>query len=185
MRPFALSLIALLLVASAASADTIVLKNGRRITASNVIEDADHVTYDTPAGQMSIPKSIVDRIDRDGFTASSHSSASSEPPVSAPAIEPVRGYEEISAFAVHDDSIDFSYIAKLELEARSGGKVAAKKPPPLITPPLNFSSAKAKLPEPSITIARASVSLPTISAFFSISLSSTFTKASSHRLSIP
>lgn len=127
MRLFAFSLNFLLLAASAASADTIVLKNGRRISASNVTEDSDRVTYDTPAGQMSIPKSIVDRIDRDGFSASAHSSASSEPPVSTPAIEPVRGYEDVSAQAVHDDSIDFSYIAKLELEARSGGKIACEK----------------------------------------------------------
>jgi hypothetical protein len=32
-----------------ASADTIVLKNGRRIVASDVTQDADHVTYQTPA----------------------------------------------------------------------------------------------------------------------------------------
>ncbi len=127
MRPFAPFALSLLLAASAASADTIVLKNGRRIVASNVVEDADHVSYDTPAGQMSIPKSIVDRIDRDGFTASSHSSASSEPPVSAPSIEPVRGYEEIAALAIHDDAIDFAYITKLELDARTGSKAAAEK----------------------------------------------------------
>jgi tetratricopeptide (TPR) repeat protein len=127
VHPFAISLLVWVLAASAAAADTIVLKNGRRIIASNVVEDADHVTYDTPAGQLSIPKAIVDRIDRDGFTASSRSSAFSEPPVSAPTLEPVRGYEEISALAIHDDSIDFSYIAKLELEARSGGKVPAEK----------------------------------------------------------
>jgi tetratricopeptide (TPR) repeat protein len=127
VRRYAFSLISLLLAAWAASGDTIVLKNGRRISASNVTEDADHVTYDTPAGQMSIPKSIVDRIDRDGFPASAHSLASSEPPVSAPAIEPVRGYPDISDLAIHDDSIDFSYIAKLELEARSGDKIAAEK----------------------------------------------------------
>jgi hypothetical protein len=59
------------LAASFASADTIVLKNGRRIVASNVTEDGDHITYETPAGQMSIPKSIVERIDRDNLGYSS------------------------------------------------------------------------------------------------------------------
>ncbi len=76
---------------------------------------------------MSIPRSIVDRIDRDGATYSSSASATAAPPVSAPAIEPVRGYEEISALTVHDNSIDFSYLAQLEGEARGGGKVAIEK----------------------------------------------------------
>src|SRR5580692_6843027 len=115
-----------LLVVSSAAADTIVLKNGRRIVASNVTEDSDHVTYDTPAGQMSIPKSIVDRIDRDGFAFTS-SSAASPPPVSAPEIEPVRGYEDISAKTVHDNAIDFSFLSQLETDARSGNKVAIEK----------------------------------------------------------
>src|SRR5277367_1066746 len=73
----------LLLVVSSAAADTIVLKNGRRIVAASVTEDGDRVRYETPAGTMSIPKSIVARIDRDGLGYSSGSSASSEPPVSA------------------------------------------------------------------------------------------------------
>lgn len=110
----------LLFVASAASADTIVLKNGRRITAEAVTEDAEHVTYLTPAGQLSLPKSIVARIEKDDFGYSS-ASHSSEPPVSAPEIEPVRGYEDVAALAVHDNAVDFGYISRLESEARSGG----------------------------------------------------------------
>jgi predicted negative regulator of RcsB-dependent stress response len=112
--------------ASALAADTIVLKNGRRIIATNVVEVGDRVTYDTPAGQMSIPKSIVDRIDRDGFTFNS-SAAAAPPPVSAPEIEPVRGYEDISAKAVRDNAIDFSYLAQLETDARSGNRIAVDK----------------------------------------------------------
>jgi predicted negative regulator of RcsB-dependent stress response len=112
--------------ASASASDTIVLKNGRRIIATNVVEVGDRVTYDTPAGQMSIPKSIVDRIDRDGFAFNS-SAAAAPPPVSAPEIEPVRGYEDISAKAVHDNAIDFSYLAQLETDARSGNRIAVDK----------------------------------------------------------
>ena len=117
----------LLLVVSSSTADTIVLKNGHRIVATSVTEDASHVTYQTPAGQMSVPKSIVLRIERDNFTYSSASSASSEPPVSAPQIEPVRGYEDVARLAVHDDAIDFAYIARLETDARSGSAVAIEK----------------------------------------------------------
>ncbi len=111
----------MLLLVSSAAADTIVLKNGRRIVASNVTEDNDHVSYDTPAGQMSIPKSIVARIDRDSFGYSSAARASSAPPVSAPALDPVRGYDAVARLAVHDDAIDFAYLAQLEVNARSGG----------------------------------------------------------------
>lgn len=116
--------ILVLAVLCCASADTIVLKNGKRIVASNVTEDATHVTYETPAGQMSIPKSAVLRIERDNLSYTSASHADTQPPVAAPRIEPLRGYEEVQQLAVHDDAIDFAYIAKLETEARSGDKAA-------------------------------------------------------------
>jgi hypothetical protein len=118
----------LLLAVSSAAADTILLKNGRRIIASNVIEDGDHVRYETPAGEMSIPKSIVARIDRDNLGYSGAGAvATSVPPVSAPEIDPLRGTEDISRLVIHDDSIDFGYIAQLEGAARSGGSLAVDK----------------------------------------------------------
>jgi tetratricopeptide (TPR) repeat protein len=115
------------LAASSASADTIVLKNGRRIVASNVTEDGDHITYETPAGQMSIPKSIVERIDRDSLGYSSAAGASSVPPISVAAVDPARGYEDVTRLTVHDNAIDFGYIAQLESSARSGGATAVEK----------------------------------------------------------
>ena len=127
MRLLRPSIVALLLTVSSAKADTIVLKNGRRIVAENVSEDASHVTYQTPAGQMSIPKSVVARIEHDDFTYSSAGPALSEPPVSAPEVEPVRGYEDVAAHAVHGDSVDYGYIAQLENEGRSGGLAAVAK----------------------------------------------------------
>ncbi|MFZ1971804.1 MAG: tetratricopeptide repeat protein [Candidatus Acidiferrales bacterium] len=127
MRSVALIASLVLLAVFFAAADTIVLKNGRRIVASNVTEDHDHVSYDTPAGQMSIPKSIVARIDRDGFGYSSAAKASSEPPVSAPQITPVIGYDDVARLVVHDDAIDFTYLAQLEVNARSGGATAIDK----------------------------------------------------------
>lgn len=112
---------------SSAAADTIVLKNGRRIVASSVTEDGERVRYETPAGQMSIPKSIVARIDRDGLGFVSGSSASSEPPVSAPHVDPIRGYEDIARLVIHDNAIDFGYIAQLETDARSHAPLAIEK----------------------------------------------------------
>ncbi len=127
MRPAASLAILVALAVSSAAADTIVLKNGRRIQAANITEDGEHVTYETPAGQMSIPKSIVARIERDNYTYSSAARAASEPPVSAPQVEPVRGYEEVVHLTVHDDSIDFAYLAHLESDARSGSAMAVEK----------------------------------------------------------
>lgn len=114
-------------VSVSTAADTIVLKNGRRIVADNVTEDAQHVTYQTPAGQLSIPKSIVARIERDGLRYSSAPGAGAEPPVSAPQIEPVRGYEEVAALTVHDNAIDFGYLARLEADARTGSAASIAK----------------------------------------------------------
>jgi tetratricopeptide (TPR) repeat protein len=113
--------------ASSAAADTIVLKNGHKIVATDVTQDADHVTYQTPAGQLTIPKSIVARIDRDDFSYSSAANADSEPPVSAPTIEPVRGYEDVAQLAVHDDAVDYGYLSKLDNDARGGSAVAIAK----------------------------------------------------------
>ena len=114
-------------MSSSAAADTIVLKNGRRIVAENVTEDDSHVTYQTAAGQLSIPKSIVARIEHDNFGYSSASRASAEPPVSAPQVEPVPGYEDVQALAVHDNAIDFAYLSRLDADARSGSAVAVAR----------------------------------------------------------
>jgi tetratricopeptide (TPR) repeat protein len=118
-----------LLAVSSAAADTIVLKNGRRITAANVTDDGEHVSYETSAGRFTLPKSIVARIEKDQFAYSSASAshAGDQPPVSAPEIAPVRGYVDIARLAVHDDSIDFAYIARLETDARSGTAAAIEK----------------------------------------------------------
>jgi tetratricopeptide (TPR) repeat protein len=123
----ALSLTVAFALASSVAADTIVLKNGRRIIASNVTQDADHVTYDTPAGQLSIPKSIVDRIEHDDFAPSSSSRAGVEPPVSEPQIQFAPGYEDVSKLVVHDNAVDFAYLAKLDTDARSNNVIAVAK----------------------------------------------------------
>jgi len=127
VRQTALLAFFLVVAVSFANADTIVLKNGRRIVASNVVEDGERITYETSAGQMSIPKSIVARIDHDNFSFSSAESKASAPPVSAPQIDPVRGYDDVARLTIHDNSIDFGYIAELENNARSGGAAAIEK----------------------------------------------------------
>ena len=118
---------ALLLLAVSSVADTIVLKNGRRIVAANVKEEGERVSYETPAGTMSIPKSSVARIDHDGFAYSSTERASAEVPIAAPQIAPVAGFEAVLKATIHGDSIDFAYIARLESDARSGSALAVEK----------------------------------------------------------
>jgi len=120
--------VALLGVASSAEADTIVLKNGRRILAMNVVEEGDKVKYLTNAGELSLPKSIVDHIERGGVVpmADSPGAAAANLAIAPPTIQPraASHNEEIEQAAVHDGSVDREYIAKLEGEARAGSNMA-------------------------------------------------------------
>jgi hypothetical protein len=107
------------------AADTIVLKNGRRIVAQSVVEEGDKVRYQTAAGELTLPKSIVDHIEKGGpvpMTGEVGSGAANLA-ITPPAMEPksaggIAG--EIERAVVHDHAIDWAYLAKLENEARSG-----------------------------------------------------------------
>jgi tetratricopeptide (TPR) repeat protein len=103
-------------------ADTIVLKNGRRIVANNVREEGDKVKYETSAGELSLPKSIVDHIEKGGGVpmGDSPAAAAANLAITPPAMEATSGSTEIESGAVHDGAIDRDYIAKLEGLARSG-----------------------------------------------------------------
>ena len=119
---------ALLFLSAQAAADTIVLKNGRRIAALSAFEEGDKVRYMTSAGELSLPKSIVDHIEKGGFapTAGPAGDATANLTITPPEIHPAggSGIEEIQRAAVHDGSIDRQYIGKLESEARSGNSTA-------------------------------------------------------------
>ena len=118
----------LLLLSVEAAADTIVLKNGRRISALSAVEEGNKVKYTTPAGELSLPKSIVDHIEKGGFlaTGGSPGDATANLTIAPPEIRSAGGGEiaEIQRAAVHDGSIDREYIGKLEREARSGNSEA-------------------------------------------------------------
>jgi tetratricopeptide (TPR) repeat protein len=118
---------ALLLFSMQAAADTIVLKNGRRISAQNAVEEGDKVRYMTSAGELSLPKSIVDHIEKGMMAATSGppGDATANLTITPPEIRPVHGgIEEIERAAVHDGSVDREYIGKLESAARSGSEQA-------------------------------------------------------------
>ncbi len=63
-----LAIVVATVVERPAFADTIYLKNGRKIVTSHVVRKDGQVTYETPAGQLSLPDSIVDRVVEDAQT---------------------------------------------------------------------------------------------------------------------
>src|SRR5271154_2760648 len=117
---------ALSFAVASASADTIVLKNGRRITAFNVVEAGDKIKYETSAGELSLPKSIVDHIEKGGAIPmpGAPGADAANLAITPPAVEPSAGGSEIAQLAVHDGAVDRVYIAKLEGQARTGGNSA-------------------------------------------------------------
>ena len=124
-RPSLLLLLAMLL-SVAVSADTIVLKNGRRITAFNVVETGDKIHYETSAGELTLPKSIVDHIEKGGMVAmpGGPGSDAAHLAISPPGFEPAAGGGDIEHGTIHDGAIDRAYIAKLEGDAHAGGSAA-------------------------------------------------------------
>lgn len=95
----------------------------------NAREEGDKVTYDTSAGQLSLPKSIVDHIEKGGAVpmAADTPAAAAANRASAPPTEisvPGLGSSEVERSTVHDGAIDRDYIAKIEGDARSGDKRA-------------------------------------------------------------
>jgi len=127
-RLTAIVLLLLLLAPAAAAGDTIVLKSGRRITATNVVEDGDRVYYDTPAGRLSLRRDLVEKIER-GASAPAWTPGSSKDDVSVdpPQLDPAAGYDDIVAATIRNGSIDRAYLAKLEQEAASGGAMAGRR----------------------------------------------------------
>src|SRR6266481_673159 len=118
--------VAFFFAAAGVCADTIVLKNGRRIFARNVREEGDKVKYETSAGELSLPKSIVDHIEKGG-TVQMRDSPAAGPAnltITPPAMGAKSGDTESESGAVHDGAIDREYLAKLEGAARGGGQGA-------------------------------------------------------------
>lgn len=112
-----------------ALADKIVLKNGRLIVANNVKEDGDKVRYETSAGELSIPKSIVDHVEKGGLMPmmASPAEAAANLNMAPPPAEATANAAEIDQAAVHDGAIDRDYIARLEGVARGGNARASQK----------------------------------------------------------
>ena len=102
------------------SAETIYLKNGRKIVAQIIREEPDRIFVSRGGGEYSIPRSIVDRIDKTSV------------PVNSPAEKVISGEdrtrdlplppaptdeEQTDSSAVKNDTIDRVYLAELDDEA--------------------------------------------------------------------
>ena len=108
-----------------ASGDTIVLKNGRRIVALSAVVDGDKVRYETTAGTLTLPKSIVDHIEKgSGIAVDNTAAGAAGLAITPPAMESIGSKSEIERSTVHDGGIDRDYIAKLESDAKFGGREA-------------------------------------------------------------
>jgi tetratricopeptide (TPR) repeat protein len=124
-----LLILGMLVSARAARADKIVLKNGRQIVAYNVTEEGDKIRYQTAAGELSIPKSIVDHIERGGLmpVMESPAAVAANLPMTPPPMETSAKAAEIDRAAVHDGGIDREYIGRVEGEARGGDPKANQR----------------------------------------------------------
>jgi hypothetical protein len=118
-----------LLVAKATYADTIVLKNGRRIVADNVVVDGEKVRYVTAAGELALPKSMVDHIEKGGTgqMAASATTGAADLAITPPRLEPSSADAAAEHGAVHDGVVDREFLAALASEARSGAPRANEK----------------------------------------------------------
>jgi tetratricopeptide (TPR) repeat protein len=118
-----------LLAAAGISGDTIVLKNGRRITAWSVTQEGGKISYETPSGTLSLPRAIVDHVERGGVPSAEASANAStlslKPPDTAAAASVLSpNKSEIERRVILDGEVDRNYVAQLEGEARSGQAVA-------------------------------------------------------------
>jgi tetratricopeptide (TPR) repeat protein len=114
-------LFAVLCLASAVSvgvsADTIYLKNGRKITAPHVTQQNGQVSYETSAGQLSIPTSIVDRVVHDDSSPISTAGTAADRAANLPIAPPDVLSTPSKSAAVRDGSIDKNLLSELESEA--------------------------------------------------------------------
>jgi len=128
-RASLLAAICLVAAASARGGDTIVLKNGRRIIALSATQDGEKIIYETASGTLSIPRSIVDHIER-GAASSSEATANAsavtlKPPeseASSATLPPSAG--EIESRVIQNGEVERIYVDQLDQEAHSGQALA-------------------------------------------------------------
>ena len=116
--------------ACSAHADTVVLKNGRRIVAESAKRQDGKVICETEAGRLTLPESIVERIEVDNASASASRSvnpAAADLPMGPPAGSSSANAEAIAKQVVHDGAIDRAALERLDAAANTGAPDAAAR----------------------------------------------------------
>ncbi len=124
---------ALLCFVTAASgsvfADTIYLKSGRKISATRVTQENGEVSYETSAGRLSFPLSIVDHVTHDDSspisTAGTPGDRAANLPMAPPAVMSALPTDPAASAAIRDGVINTDLLSKLESEASSNPSVSA------------------------------------------------------------
>jgi tetratricopeptide (TPR) repeat protein len=118
-------ILGLLVLPTALLADTIFLKNGRRIIADSVTETGDKVYYESGFGRVSIPKSLVDRIEKGGPVPERQLAVPPEGsgPQSQAADLPPAGIRialdsRLMGSILHGDAVDEEVLAELASKAQ-------------------------------------------------------------------
>ena len=102
-----------------AAADTIVLKNGRRIVVSSVVRENGRVSGETPAGRVSLPESLVERVEK-GKSAPDPGNPDAAALNFAPGpVSDAAGTEAESAI-LRNGMIDADAIARIEAKTGAG-----------------------------------------------------------------
>ena len=111
------------LLSGIVSADTIYLKNGRKIAATHVTMENGQVTYETSAGFLSLPVSIVDHVVREAAplnsTAGTAADRAANLPIAPPSATLDPSADPAANSAVRDGSLDLNLLSKLESEANA------------------------------------------------------------------
>ena len=114
--------------AGACSADTIVLKNGRRIVVSNVVREAGKVSGDTAAGRLSLPESMVARVEKDGAGQDTTTNLSAaDLPIGPPPAGVSNNSDPAVRAVLHDGAIDREALAHLDSQAAGGNAEAVAR----------------------------------------------------------
>ena len=135
-----------------AHADTIVLKNGRRIVGESVTREYGKVSCETPAGRITISESLVLRIEKDDLPAavSPQPNASAANLAIAPPASPFKedqhpGMEPVARETVHDGAIDRAALTRFEAAAASGSSEAVQRAVAAQSAAADFSFARGDL----------------------------------------
>ena len=122
---FLAALVCLLpLLVTPCRADTIYLKNGRTIVAATTRDDGKRVYYESGGGEYSIPRSLVDRIEKsdpspaETATDSGTSQTTSKRSVPLPTLPGVGSEPGADSPVIKNDAVNEVYLQKLSEEAR-------------------------------------------------------------------